>query len=76
MKYKSLFELADEYKNKGKFNPKEWRWEYEVNSSGHYSLYVTNKKDKTNVMAYDGAKTLDSIKAVGKMFNVRPKEKK
>lgn len=75
MKTKSLFELAEAYR-KGKFNPKEYLWEYEPDvMSERISLIVTNKKDKT-VMAYDGAKDMGAIKAVGKMFNVRPKEKK
>ena len=75
MKTKSLFELAEEYR-KGKFNPKEWLWEFQPDAmSERISLIVTNKKDKKNIMAYDGAKDLGAIKAVGKMFNVRPKEK-
>jgi hypothetical protein len=75
MKTKSLFELAEDYK-KGKFNPKEWCWEWEPDLAENFSLIVTNKKDKKKIMAYDGAKSLGAIKAVGKMFNVRPKEKK
>jgi len=75
MKTKSLFELAEDYK-KGKFEPKKWKWEYEPDvASERISVIVTHKKDKS-VMAYDGAKDMGAIKAVGKMFNVRLKEKK
>jgi hypothetical protein len=75
MKTKSLFELADDYK-KGKFNPREYKWEYEPDMAENYSLFVTHKKNKDEFYAYDGAKTLGTLKAVGKMFNVRVKEKK
>jgi len=75
MKTKSLFELADEYK-KGKFNPKEYRWEWETDPAGKYSIYITHKKNKNDFFIFDGAKNLDTIKAACKLFNTRPKEKK
>ena len=72
---KSLFELINDYK-KGKFNPKEYSWEWEIDPRGNYSLIVEHKKEKKKNMAWDGAKNLNTIKAACKLFNVRPKEKK
>ena len=75
MKSESLFVLIDKYK-KSKFNPKEYKWLWETDMSGNYSLLAEHKKDKEENLAWDGAKNLDTIKAACKLLNVRPKEKK
>ena len=73
---KQIPELQKEFK-KGKFNPKEWLWQFEYDErSDNYSLYIVNKKVKEDYYAFDGAKTLGTVKGVGKLFNVQVKERK
>lgn len=70
---KNLQDLLAEYK-KGKWNPKDYLWKYEIFQEDQYSLYIINKKDKSDYLAFDGGQTLGMMKKIGRLFNVQVRE--
>jgi len=72
---KNLQDVHNDYM-KGKFEPKNFSWEWEDTITGGFSIYIV-KPDGKNKYAYDGNKDREGfVKKIEKMFGVKIKKRK